>query len=131
MNSVTISIIIGIIVIIGIYFYLVYDLKKQKAAKLPENLTKWYADMISLIENTELSTIFTFVSNDGEKITFKEKTNSRNLFLLLHIDNIYISILDENGNEIKRVETDRPGRTMGGYDDYNIENLYNVYSRAF
>jgi hypothetical protein len=131
MNSVTISILIGIVVLIGVYNYFAYDLKKQKEAKLPENLTKWYENILFLIENTELSTIFAFVSNDGEKITFKEKTNSRNLFLLLHIDNIYITIVDDNGIEISRVETNNPGRTMGGDDEDNITMLYDLYKRAY
>jgi len=130
MNKGVLAILIGIIFLLGFIVYNKVGEKKMKKSKKPEKLAYYLRSFINLINNTELSTIFSIISNDGEFLIFKEKTLSRNLFIVLSYDQIYISLRDEVGVEIERFNSNRKV-VFDLYDDIWIDTLHELYLQTF
>jgi hypothetical protein len=130
MNNGVLGLLIFVTLILS---YVIYDrisVNKLKSKKDPAELSKWLKNFTNLISNTELSTIFIFESNDGEFYIYKEKTKSRNLYLLLTYQKMYISIKNDSGEEIKRYVARNP-IYLDPTDDYLIETLNELYLKSF
>jgi hypothetical protein len=68
----------------------------------PESLERKFPDYFKMFENSIMGFIFKFHDNDGNDITFKENTESRNVLLKRNFERIELIKYDKMNNVVFR-----------------------------